>query len=174
MSDIQDPARAQRDQDDAGSERVAVSSSPPVQDESVQLSVGIDIGFASTQVVFFRLHLRRRTEEPTGRSFVVGHESLYESPIALTPYLGEERIDGQAIGRIIDAAYTAAGFRPDSVDTGAVILTGGAQHRENAKAIVDAVGEKGEKFLWVRAGHHMEAMLAAYGSGAAEASERRC
>jgi ethanolamine utilization protein EutA len=51
-----------------------------------------------------------------------------------------------------------------------VILTGEALRRENAQSIADVLAEQGGEFVCATAGHHMEAMLAAYGSGAAEAS----
>jgi ethanolamine utilization protein EutA len=80
------------------------------------------------------------------------------------------RIDERAIGEIIDHAYTNAGIHPDNVDTGSVILTGEALRRENAKAIGELLAEMGGEFVCATAGHHMEAMLAAYGSGAAKRS----
>src|SRR6185436_13004182 len=96
-----------------------------------------------------------------------------QSPVALTPYVSDERIDDQAVGGIIDAAYASAGLHPDNIDTGAVILTGEALRRENAKAIADVLAEVGGEFVCAAAGHHMESMLAAYGSGAAKASHDR-
>ena len=158
------------DHDDLGGEYDPTSSSLWLQDNITLLSVGIDIGSAGTQVIFSRVHLRRFSEELTSRYFVVGRETLYQSPVALTPYLSEDRIDDQAIGRIIDSAYEAAGIHPDRVDTGAVILTGEALRRENAKAIADVLADVGGEFVCAAAGHHMESMLAAYGSGAAKAS----
>ncbi|MGH3169261.1 MAG: ethanolamine ammonia-lyase reactivating factor EutA, partial [Trebonia sp.] len=76
-------------------------------------------------------------------------------------------------GQIIDAAYEAARVHPDDVDTGAVILTGEALRRENAQAIADVLADVGGEFVCAAAGHHMESMLAAYGSGAAKASHDR-
>ena len=64
-------------------------------------------------------------------------------------------------------------MHPDDVDTGAVILTGEALRRENAKAIADVLAEVGGEFVCAAAGHHMESMLAAYGSGAAKVSHDR-
>ena len=64
-------------------------------------------------------------------------------------------------------------MHPDNVDTGAVILTGEALRRENAKAIADVLAEVGGEFVCAAAGHHMESMLAAYGSGAAKVSHDR-
>ncbi len=140
------------------------------QDHISLVTVGIDIGSSGTQVVFSRVHLRRLSEALTSRYFVVGRETLHQSAVALTPYQSEERIDDQAIGDFIDQAYRDAGIHPDAVDTGAVILTGEALRRENAKAIADVVAEVGGEFVCATAGHHMESLLAAYGSGAAKAS----
>jgi ethanolamine utilization protein EutA len=161
------------DHDDLGGEYDPTTSSLWAQDNLTLLSVGIDIGSAGTQAIFSRVHLRRLAEDLTSRYFVVGRDNVYQSPVALTPYFSEERIDDQAIGRIVDAAYEAAGVHPDDVDTGAVILTGEALRRENAKAIADVLAEVGGEFVCAAAGHHMESMLAAYGSGAAKTSHDR-
>lgn len=161
------------DHDDVGGEYDPTTTSLWAQDNLTLLSVGIDIGSAGTQVIFSRVQLRRLSEELTSRYFVVARETLHQSPVALTPYLSEERIDDQGIGTIIDAAYEAAGIHPDNVDTGAVILTGEALRRENAQAIAEVLADVGGEFVCATAGHHMEAMLAAYGSGAAKAGHDR-
>ena len=141
-----------------------------LQDHLSLLSVGIDIGSSGTQVIFSRVHMRRLSEDLTSRYFVVSREAVYQSPVALTPYQSELRIDDGGIGDIIDAAYREAGIHPDEIDTGAVILTGEALRRENAKGIADVIAEMGGEFVCATAGHHMESLLAAYGSGAAKAS----
>ena len=141
-----------------------------IQDHVSLVSVGIDIGSSGTQVIFSRINLRRLGEDLSSRYFVVSRETLSQSPVALTPYASAERIDERALGEIIDHAYAAARMRPDDIDTGAVILTGEALRRENAAAIAGILAEKGGEFVCATAGHHMEAMLAAYGSGAAQVS----
>jgi ethanolamine utilization protein EutA len=161
------------DHDDPGGEYDPTASSLWAQDNIELVSVGIDIGSAGTQVIFSRVQLRRLAAELTSRYFVVQRETVYQSPVALTPYVSDERIDDAAVGGIIDAAYEAAGLHPDTIDTGAVILTGEALRRENAKAIADVVAEVGGEFVCATAGHHMESMLAAYGSGAAKTSHDR-
>jgi ethanolamine utilization protein EutA len=133
-------------------------------------SVGIDIGSSGTQVIFSRVHLRRFGEELTSRYYVTGRETLHRSPVSLTPYRSEEQIDGAALGAIIDAAYAAARLQPADIDTGVVILTGEALRRENAQAIAEVIARQGGDLVTASAGHHMEAMLAAYGSGAARVS----
>ena len=149
----------------------AIEDNPLWQADNITLtSVGIDIGSAGTQVIFSRVRMRRMGEDLSSRYFVVGRDTLYQSPVALTPYVSDVRIDERAIGEIIDDAYTGAGIHPDDVDTGSVILTGEALRRENAQAIGELLAEMGGEFVCATAGHHMEAMLAAYGSGAAKRS----
>jgi len=134
-------------------------------------SVGIDVGSSGTQVIFSRLHLRRMAEDMSSRYFVVNRETLFQSPVALTPYESESRISDVELGKILDNAYEEAGLSPDDIDAGAVILTGEALRRENSKAIAATVSDKGGDFVCATAGHHMESMLAAFGSGAAKASQ---
>jgi ethanolamine utilization protein EutA len=141
-----------------------------IQDHVSLKSVGIDIGSAGTQIIFSRINLRRLGEDLSSRYIVVSRETLFQSDVALTPYRSEELIDEAKLGDIIDDAYAAAGIDADDIDTGAVILTGEALRRENAKAIAGIIAEKGGEFVCATAGHHMEAMLAAYGSGAATVS----
>src|SRR3954471_6693574 len=159
------------DHDHDASPAGPIEDNPLWQADNITLtSVGIDIGSAGTQVIFSRVRMRRMGEDLSSRYFVVGRETLYESPVALTPYSSDVRIDERAIGELIDDAYGAAGIHPDEVDTGSVILTGEARPREDAQAIRELLAEMGGEFVCATAGHHMEAMLAAYGSGAAKRS----
>lgn len=143
------------------------------QDNVVLRSVGIDIGSSGTQVLFSRLHLRRIGEELSSRYIVVRRQTVYRSPVALTPYADDEQIDAAALGSIIDGAYRDAGTDPAAIDTGVVILTGEALRRRNAEAIAVILAERGGELVTATAGHNMEAMLAAYGSGAAKLSYDR-
>jgi ethanolamine utilization protein EutA len=150
---------------------VPLEDNPLWQQDNVSLTtVGIDIGSAGTQVIFSRVNLRRLAEDLTSRYYVVSRETLFQSPVALTPYQNEERIDDEKLGAIIDDAYNAAKLHPDNIDTGVVILTGEALRRENAQGIAKILSEQGGEFVTATAGHHMESMLAAYGSGAARVS----
>jgi ethanolamine utilization protein EutA len=144
-----------------------------IQDHVTLVTVGIDIGSSGTQVIFSRINLRRYGEDLTSRYYVVSRETLFQSPVALTPYASDERIDDVALGGIIDQAYAAAGVRPEDIDTGVVILTGEALRRENAEAIAGLLAEQRGDFVTATAGHHMESMLAAYGSGASKVSYDR-
>ncbi|MCX7310784.1 MAG: ethanolamine ammonia-lyase reactivating factor EutA [Alphaproteobacteria bacterium] len=141
-----------------------------IADNVTLTSVGIDIGSAGTQVIFSKVHLRRLSEQLTSRYYVVGRETLFRSPVALTPYQSEERIDDLKLRAIIADAYRDAAIDAKDIDTGVVILTGEALRRDNAQAIAGLLAEQGGDFVTATAGHHMEAMLAGYGSGAARVS----
>ena len=136
-------------------------------------SVCIDIGSAGTQILFSRMHLQRQAVDLSTRYLVVERETLFESPISLTPYRSESLIDERALGTLIDEAYGAAGLHPNDIDTGVVILTGEALRRDNAERITRILSETCGDLVCATAGHHMEAMLAAHGSGAVQASYDR-
>ena len=139
-------------------------------------SVGIDVGTATSQIIFSQLVLRRLGRELSSRFVVTQRDTLYLSPVHLTPYIaGRERIDDQALGQFVDSAYREAGLSPRNVDTGAIILTGEAIRRDNARAIADLFAAQRGTFVCATAGHNFEAQLAAHGSGAvAHSAERQC
>ena len=137
-------------------------------------SVGIDVGTATSQIIFSRLVLRRLGRELSSRFVVSERKTLYLSPVHFTPYsAGRERIDDQTLGRLVDAAYQEAGLTPQDVDTGAIILTGEAIRRDNARAIADLFATQRGNFVCASAGHNFEALLAAHGSGAVALSAER-
>ena len=140
------------------------------RDNVTLLSVGIDIGSAGTQILFSRVHLQRQAVDLSSRYLVVERETLYESPVSLTPYKSDRLIDARALGEIVDDAYDQAQLHPDKIDTGVVILTGEALRRENAERIAKILSEKCGDLVCATAGHHMEATLAAHGSGAMQLS----
>jgi ethanolamine utilization protein EutA len=159
------------DHDDiAGDGPEGVDQTLWMQDNVVLHSVGIDIGSSSTQVVFSKIHLQRVADQLSTRYVVVLREPLAQPPLALTPYQSDTLIDAVALGTLIEAAYAEAGLHPDQIDAGAVILTGEALRRENGQAIAAMLAEQGGEFVCATAGHHMESMLAVFGSGAARRS----
>jgi len=109
MTNILDPVSPHDIQGKVTGQRDAASSDSRAKDDGTQLSVGIDIGSASTQVVVSPLRLQQPSKESTGRSCAVGHKSVYQSPVVLTPYLSEGGIDSQAIGRFVDEVHALAG-----------------------------------------------------------------
>ena len=135
--------------------------------ENVELvTVGIDVGSATSHVMFSRVHLRREAQSLSSRFVVVERTALWRSPIVLTPYLDDETIDADALGELVSAGYRDAGLKRDDVDSGAVILTGQAIRRRNARAIAELFADESGRFVCASAGHHMESSMAAHGSGA--------
>jgi ethanolamine utilization protein EutA len=90
---------------------------------------------------------------------------LHRSPIVLTPYASGGVIDAAALEAHIAGWYAAAGLARTDVDTGAVILTGAALERHNARELDELFAREGGTFVCATAGHALEATLAAHGSG---------
>ncbi len=140
--------------------------------ENVELTtVGIDIGSSTSHLMFARVHLQRLAQALSSRFVVVRREVLWRSPVTLTPYLSDNSIDAAALESFIHSAYDDAGIKRADVDTGAVILTGEALKRRNAQAIAELFADEGGRFVCASAGHHLEAIMAAHGSGAVALSQ---
>jgi len=135
-------------------------------------TVGVDVGSSTSHLMFAKVHLQRLAEALSSRFVVVGREILWRSPILLTPYRSDYTIDAEELGLFIDNAYTSAGLQRDDIDSGAVILTGEALKRTNARAIADLFAAESGKFVCASAGHNLEALMAAHGSGAVELSRQ--
>ena len=122
--------------------------------------------------MFARLRLQRLADSLSSRYVVVEREVLHRSPIVLTPYSAGNTIDAAALEAHLAGWYAAAGLARGDVDTGAVILTGAALERENARELADLFAGEGGKFVCATAGHALEATLAAHGSGSVARSRR--
>src|SRR5262245_26819414 len=132
------------------------------EDEICILSVGVDIGSSTSHLVFSRIVLERMDS----RYVVTQRETLYESDIILTPYTKDETIDADTLGAFIQKQYQFAKVQPEEIDTGALILTGVAVRRRNARAIAELFAAQTGKLVAVSAGDSLETVMAAYGSGA--------
>src|SRR5436305_4853951 len=134
--------------------------------DNVELTtVGIDIGSSTSHLMFARVHLQRLSTALSSRFVVVERNILWQSPILLTPYRADYTIDVDELGGFIAGCYAYAGIEREAVDSGAVILTGEALKRRNARAIAELFSEEAGKFVCASAGHHMECQMAAHGSG---------
>jgi ethanolamine utilization protein EutA len=138
------------------------------EDELCVLSVGVDIGSSTSHLVFSRIVLERLDS----RYVVTERESFYQSDILLTPYAAEDTIDAEALGGFIERQYRDAKVDPDEIDAGALILTGVAVRRRNARAIGELFARQAGRMVAVSAGDSLESVMAAYGSGAAARSIR--
>src|SRR5258708_6082503 len=136
------------------------------------LSVGIDVGTTTTQIVFSRLTLQD-TARPgqIPRIGITAKSVLYQSPIAFTPLADRETVDAAALVALARREYAAAGVDPAQVETGAVIITGETAKKKNADEILRALaGLAGEVGVTV-AGPHLESLIAGRGAGAAAYSQ---
>jgi len=139
-----------------------IGRSMELEDEIRLTSVGIDIGSSTSHLAFSRIVLERLDT----RYMVVERTLLHQSDVRLTPYRGTDEIDGDALAAFIAEQYAAAGLTPEAIDTGALILTGVAVRRSNARTIGEIFSEQTGKFVVVSAGDGLETTLAAFGSGA--------
>src|SRR5438067_10072388 len=158
------------EQDESGG-RVFFSSTGRTlegEDEICILSVGVDIGSSTSHLVFSRIVLERLDS----RYVVTERESFYQSDILLTPYSAQDTIDANALGAFIERQYRDAKVDPDEIDAGALILTGVAVRRRNARRIGELFARQAGRLVAVSAGDSLESVMAAYGSGAVARSIR--
>jgi len=136
-------------------------------------TVGIDIGSSTSHLLFAKVALQRQSQGLSSRFVVIGREIVWRSPILLTPFLPDGTIDAHALGEFIGGCYRDAGLTQSEIDSGAVILTGEAIKRKNARAIDELFAADAGKFVCATAGHLLECRLAAHGSGAVALSKAR-
>ena len=132
------------------------------EDEIILKTVGVDIGSATSHILFSEIYLERLDT----RYIVSKREIIHRSEILLTPYSHEQDIDKDRLGQFFDKQFKLAGLAPDDIDTGALILTGVAVRRRNARAIGELFAAQSGKFVSVSAGDGLEAIMAGHGSGA--------
>src|SRR6266568_2062072 len=149
-----------------------VRRSLETEDEIRLTSVGVDIGSSTSHLVFSRLVLERLDN----RYVVSERKVVHESEVLLTPFIenaaDDTTIDAAALGAFIDRQYQLAGVDSKAIDTGALILTGVAVRRSNARAIGELFASQAGNFVSVSAGDALEATLAAFGSSACARSVR--
>lgn len=140
------------------------------------LSVGIDIGTSTTQLVLSKLTLENRANPfSIPRIAISDKEVVYRSEIHFTPLLDERTIDAQGVRDIVEAEYRASGYDKAQVQTGAVIITGETARKENARQVLDSLSGYAGDFVVATAGPDLESILAARGAGMDEYSrEHHC
>ena len=133
-------------------------------------SIGIDIGSATSHFVVSEIFVGKRDPLLAQKPEVLERRLIYQSPIIFTPFLDQTTIDADELERFLREECASAGLALESMDTGALICTGEAARKENAAAISERLSMMSGRFVCATAGHHLEAMLGAYGSGAVAAS----
>ena len=136
------------------------------------LSVGLDVGTTSTQMVVSELLVENRASGfAVPEMEITQREIRYRSPIHFTPLVEGKLINGQKLREIVEEEYRKAGITREKVDTGAVIITGETSRKENARTVVEALSEYAGDFVVAAAGPDLESVLAAKGAGAVTYSE---
>lgn len=137
------------------------------------LSLGLDVGTTSTQMVLSRLTVENKASPFAVPSLeIVGREVIYRSKVHFTPLIQDKLVDGEALKELLRQEYDLAGIRPEQVDTGALIITGETSRKENASTAARALAEFAGEFVVTTAGPDLESILAAKGAGAVELSEK--
>jgi ethanolamine utilization protein EutA len=154
-------------------ERQAMAEALWRQETLRLVTVGIDIGSSTSHLVFARVLFQRQGHRTAARFVPVERLVHWRSPIMLTPFRPDGTIDADALSRFVRHCYADAGLAPSDVDTGAVILTGEAIKRRNARVITEIFADEAGKIVTASAGHRLESTLAAYGSGATALSAAR-
>jgi len=136
-------------------------------------SVGLDVGTTSTQLILSELTVENRAGAFSVPEMAITDRTiLYRSSIHFTPLLDESRMDGVALRKIVEAEYRSAGITRESVDTGAIIITGETSRKENAQTVLQALSDLAGDFVVATAGPDLASILAAKGSGAVNYSEK--
>ena len=137
------------------------------------ISVGLDVGTTSTQLVVSELKIENRAGSfAVPRMEIQNRQILYRSPVRFTPLLQGDLVDARQLQKIVDAEYRAAGITKADVDTGAVIITGETSRKENAGAVLEVLSGYAGEFVVATAGPDLESVLAAKGAGAVEYAEK--
>lgn len=135
------------------------------------LSVGLDVGTTSTQMVVSELLVENRASGFAVPEMVIADRKiLYRSPVYFTPLVEGKLVNGEELRSIVEEEYRKAGITREKVDTGAVIITGETSRKENARTVVNALSEYAGDFVVATAGPDLESVLAAKGAGAVDYS----
>lgn len=136
------------------------------------LSVGIDIGTSTTQLVFSNITIENTASNFTvPRVNIVDKEIIYRSKIYFTPLITQTKIDKEKVKEIIANEYKNAGVKPSDVATGAVIITGETARKENANEVLQTLSGFAGDFVVATAGPDLESIIAGRGAGADKVSD---
>ena len=136
-------------------------------------SVGLDVGTTTTQMILSEL-----TVENLASGFAVPQLEIanrkvsYRGPVRFTPLISDSLIDGPALRELIEGEYRRAGITRETVDTGAVIITGETSRKENAATVLESLVDLAGDFVVATAGPDLESVLAAKGAGAVDHSRQ--
>ena len=131
------------------------------------LSVGIDIGTSTTQLVFSKLIVENMASSfSVPRISIVDKEIIYKSEVYFTPLISNTEIDRDEIKELVELEYKKANICKADIQTGAVIITGETARKENANEVLHTLSGFAGDFVVATAGPDLESIIAAKGAGA--------
>jgi ethanolamine utilization protein EutA len=133
--------------------------------------VGLDVGTTTTQLIVSEIKAENKASAfSVPEMEITGRKIRYQSPVHFTPLLSGELVDGDKLRDLVKKEYENAGITPESVDTGAVIITGETSRKENAAQVLRSLSDLAGEFVVATAGPDLESVLAAKGAGATDFS----
>ena len=106
------------------------------------LSVGIDLGTSTTQLVLSELFIENMASAFSIPRIVISDKKvIYKSDIRFTPILADNLIDVEEIKQFVEEQYRKAGIQKEEIQMGAVIITGETARKENASKVLTALSD---------------------------------
>ena len=131
------------------------------------LSVGIDIGTSTTQLIFSKLIVENMASSfSVPRISIVDKEMIYKSEVYFTPLISNTEINREKIKEIVEIEYKKANINKDDIQTGAVIITGETARKENANDVLHSLSGFAGDFVVATAGPDLESIISGKGAGA--------
>ncbi len=136
------------------------------------LSVGIDIGTSTTQLILSELSIENMASAFTiPRVTITDKKVKFKSDIIFTPLLQNNLIDSDGIKAFVEQQYKRAEIVKSEIQTGAVIITGETVRKENAQTVAKALSGFAGDFVVATAGPDLESIIAGKGAGTHSYSE---
>ena len=130
------------------------------------LSVGIDIGTSTTQLVLSELQIENMASAFTiPRISITDKDVIFKSEIIFTPIMANNLIDSNEIQKFVEQQYEEAGIQKSDIQTGAIIITGETVRKENARNVAEALSGFAGDFVVATAGPDLESIIAGKGAG---------
>lgn len=134
--------------------------------EDTLLTVGIDLGTSTTQLILSEITVENFASAFTvPRIEISDKKVIYRSEIIFTPLINQQIIDEIAIKEFVANEYHKAGISKDDIQMGAVIITGETARKQNSEKVLQALSGYAGDFVVATAGPDLESIIAGKGAG---------
>ena len=135
-------------------------------DKETLLTVGIDLGTSTTQLILSELTVENFASAFTvPRIEISDKKVIYRSDIIFTPLINQVEIDENKIKEFVALQYDKAGIVKDDIKMGAVIITGETARKSNSSKVLQALSGYAGDFVVATAGPDLESIIAGKGAG---------